>query len=177
VISRRRFLLLLGTATTGVWLASTGLVRLERRFVMALAGSCSFCGKRRTETKMLVGTFGRPWRICDECVQLCCEIIAEELTMESLPPATCLDSSARDEHIAEMLRCLIEETDEFRKQGLLGDVRHALHSEASHIDEFRCSFCDAHRRDVRKLIAGPRVFICGECVVDATAVVGHVLRA
>lgn len=28
----------------------------------------------------------------------------------------------------------------------------------------RCSFCNKHQDDVRKLIAGPMVFICDECV-------------
>jgi hypothetical protein len=28
----------------------------------------------------------------------------------------------------------------------------------------RCSFCDKSQNDVRKLIAGPTVFICDECV-------------
>ena len=28
----------------------------------------------------------------------------------------------------------------------------------------RCSFCNKTQHDVYKLIAGPRVFICGECV-------------
>src|ERR1041385_5599914 len=28
----------------------------------------------------------------------------------------------------------------------------------------RCSFCNKHQNDVRKLIAGPTVFICDECV-------------
>jgi hypothetical protein len=32
------------------------------------------------------------------------------------------------------------------------------------MDEFHCSFCGKARREVRKLIAGPRVFICDECV-------------
>jgi len=31
-------------------------------------------------------------------------------------------------------------------------------------DVFRCSFCNKSRREVKKLIAGPRVFICDECV-------------
>jgi hypothetical protein len=44
-------------------------------------------------------------------------------------------------------------------------------------DMFRCSFCDARRSDVRKLISGPRVFICDTCVAEATAVVSHVLRS
>ncbi len=29
---------------------------------------------------------------------------------------------------------------------------------------FRCSFCNKNQRNVKKLIAGPRVFICDECV-------------
>src|SRR5262245_55458493 len=29
---------------------------------------------------------------------------------------------------------------------------------------FTCSFCGKHRREVRKLVSGPRVFICDECV-------------
>ena len=30
--------------------------------------------------------------------------------------------------------------------------------------EHRCSFCNKSQRDVKKLIAGPNVFICNECV-------------
>jgi ClpX C4-type zinc finger len=29
---------------------------------------------------------------------------------------------------------------------------------------FHCSFCNKSQRDVRKLIAGPNVYICDECV-------------
>jgi ATP-dependent Clp protease ATP-binding subunit ClpX len=32
------------------------------------------------------------------------------------------------------------------------------------MDDFQCSFCQKRRREVRKLISGPRVFICDECV-------------
>ena len=31
-------------------------------------------------------------------------------------------------------------------------------------DTLRCSFCNKSQRDVRKLIAGPTVYICDECV-------------
>ena len=31
-------------------------------------------------------------------------------------------------------------------------------------DDFFCSFCGKRKREVRKLVAGPRVFICNECV-------------
>jgi ATP-dependent Clp protease ATP-binding subunit ClpX len=32
------------------------------------------------------------------------------------------------------------------------------------MEDFHCSFCNKRRREVRKLISGPRVFICDECV-------------
>ena len=32
------------------------------------------------------------------------------------------------------------------------------------MDDFHCSFCGKRRREVRKLISGPRVYICDECV-------------
>ena len=35
---------------------------------------------------------------------------------------------------------------------------------SSLMDDFHCSFCGKRRREVRKLISGPRVFICDECV-------------
>ena len=31
-------------------------------------------------------------------------------------------------------------------------------------DILRCSFCNKSQREVKKLIAGPAVFICDECV-------------
>jgi hypothetical protein len=34
-----------------------------------------------------------------------------------------------------------------------------------------CSFCGKSQRDVRKLVAGPRVFICDECIEFGMAIV------
>ena len=31
-------------------------------------------------------------------------------------------------------------------------------------ESLRCSFCNKDQRDVKKLIAGPTVYICDECV-------------
>jgi ATP-dependent protease Clp ATPase subunit len=31
-------------------------------------------------------------------------------------------------------------------------------------DLLRCSFCDRHQQQVAKLIAGPNVYICNDCV-------------
>jgi ATP-dependent protease Clp ATPase subunit len=40
------------------------------------------------------------------------------------------------------------------------------------VDDFHCSFCGKRRREVRKLISGPRVFICNECVVRSREIIG-----
>ena len=32
------------------------------------------------------------------------------------------------------------------------------------VSDLRCSFCNESEHDVRKLIAGPNVFICDECI-------------
>ena len=37
-------------------------------------------------------------------------------------------------------------------------------AERARKDELRCTFCGKSQFDVRKLIAGPTVFICDECV-------------
>jgi ATP-dependent Clp protease ATP-binding subunit ClpX len=47
---------------------------------------CSFCGKSQEEVKKLIA--GPSVYICDECIQLCNEIIAEEYTQESKDDAT-----------------------------------------------------------------------------------------
>jgi ATP-dependent protease Clp ATPase subunit len=40
------------------------------------------------------------------------------------------------------------------------------------LDDFHCSFCGSRRREVRKLISGPRVFICDGCVVRCREIMG-----
>ena len=50
----------------------------------------------------------------------------------------------------------------FRREGAWR--RAVLVQYSSLMDDFHCSFCGKRRREVRKLISGPRVFICDECV-------------
>ena len=40
----------------------------------------------------------------------------------------------------------------------------------------RCSFCQKKQDDVRKLIAGPEVFICDECVEVCVDIMAHDAR-
>ena len=41
----------------------------------------------------------------------------------------------------------------------------------------RCSFCNKDQNDVRKLIAGPTVFICDECVEVCNDIIADDNRA
>ena len=40
-----------------------------------------------------------------------------------------------------------------------------------------CSFCGKSEKEVKRLIAGPGVFICDECVGLCDALLGHQLKA
>ena len=40
------------------------------------------------------------------------------------------------------------------------------------MDDFFCSFCGKRKGEVRKLVSGPRVFICNECVARCREVIG-----
>jgi ATP-dependent protease Clp ATPase subunit len=138
-------------------------------FVLSDAGSCTFCGKDRAEVSALVGIDGRPERICNECIGLCWDILAEEVDIS-------VDDETFEAHMAEVLRRLadarvLRRDAELRDEsGFYDPLRRAQ------LLRFRCSFCDAHRMAVLKLISGPRVFICDRCVGDATAVVKEALR-
>jgi ClpX C4-type zinc finger len=189
MLSRRRFLLLLGGATAGMWLASTGLVTLDRRFVLQLGGACSFCGVPAHERRTLTGVAGRAPRICDECVGLCCDILTEEGVPIEPPPPPVLSAEvlrAREQPTNETMQHYMELSAQISAAAKRGDYgairqlaeefagkRHSLGS----VPEFQCSFCDASRKDVRKLVSGPRVFICDDCVVDAAGTVTRILKA
>ncbi|HTR55613.1 MAG TPA: ClpX C4-type zinc finger protein [Kofleriaceae bacterium] len=180
VLSRRRFMFLVGGAATGLWLVSTGLVRLERTFVLSVAGSCSFCGKDRAQTHALVGTAGNATRICDECVGLCCDILHEEGIGAPRDPLR-YTANAEDERFQQRIDDIVQRLKEAHqaanREALLGDLRRSFDPQgASKLTDFSCSFCGLERREVNKLISGPRVFICDGCVGDAVAVVSHVLQ-
>ena len=48
--------------------------------------ACSFCGKSQKEVKKLIA--GPTVYICDECIELCNDIIAEEYGQEEAPAET-----------------------------------------------------------------------------------------
>jgi hypothetical protein len=93
---------------------------------------CSFCGKHQREVRKLIA--GPTVYVCDECIKLCNEIIAEEAERGDLPPVEAAPRPKREREVDKSRQTLC------------------------------CSFCGKHQREVRKLIAGPTVYICDECI-------------
>ena len=88
--TRRGFLFLCAATPPALWLAGHDVASLTGRMVIDLAGTCSFCGESRAQVRALSGVFGRPQRICDECVGLCVDVIREDFL-----PARAQDSTQR----------------------------------------------------------------------------------
>ena len=178
-VSRRRFLAFCGGGITGIWLAGTGLVRLPDTVVFAMSGSCSFCGKEAREIFGLAGVTYRNVRICDECINLCLEIIVEETDIKfslpawAEPDADRLDEGINDpELLAQLVRRLVA--------GERGDrLIDALATAIARSDEalnvpprsgfLECSFCDKPQGEAMTMVAGPTAYICDGCVGDAGA--------
>jgi hypothetical protein len=159
-------------AGVGLWLPAVGLVTLERRFVLALGGSCSFCGRPVAATGAVAGVLGRSPRVCDACIRLCLDILAEA----SLPPAAAKGAERADEELADLLAAL--DPAGGRVEAALSELQRRFGGRPRRwLADFRCSFCDTDRRDAAKLIAGPRVFICDVCTGEAASVVSTALAA
>jgi ClpX C4-type zinc finger len=165
-------MLLLGGSATGVWLASTGLVRLERRFVLAIGGRCSFCDKDRSEVQTLLGQRGMPATICNECLGLCFDIMREELFQAPPPAPSPVFLEPDVDAVVVTLRELAAAQNSRHVEELVDRVRRSLFPKGPRLAEFQCSFCARRRSDVAQLISGPKVFICDGCVFDAAATSG-----
>ncbi len=118
----------------------------DHRYAHVLRGAmddffCSFCGKRKHEVRKLIS--GPRVFICNECVALCREIIG--------PPPP-VDVSRQPERTTADLpaQALPDEED--------------VTAEKKPPDDKHCSFCGKLDTSVAKLVAGPTVHICNECV-------------
>jgi len=181
-MNRRRFLALTGTAMTGLWLAGKGLIQLSRRMVIAFSGRCSFCNKAAETVFGLAGVIGRPDRVCNECTQVCLDILKDDpIAMTgraASPPSDYLMSDdpfeLSDSEIEELLQRVEQSrtdaelaTQLEQLRGLLG----GMSVKPRHKDVLACSFCDRSQHETHKLIAGPSTFICDLCVGDAAALI------
>jgi hypothetical protein len=169
-VSRRRFLALCGGGIGGFWLVGTGLVRLPGKMAFAMSGSCSFCGKEAREIFGLAGVTYRNVRICDECINVCLEIIVEE-TAWADHDADRLDERINDrELVAQLVRRLAAGK---RGNRLINTLAKAIarSADASNVPQrfgfLECSFCDKPQDEAMKLIAGPTAYICEGCIGDA----------
>ena len=102
---------------------------------------CSFCGKRRREVRKLIS--GPRVFICNECVVRSREIIG---------PAPPVDESRQPERTTGDLPAQTLSDDE--------DVT----AEKKPPDDMHCSFCSKLKTEVARLVAGPTVYICDECI-------------
>jgi ClpX C4-type zinc finger len=179
-VSRRRFLAFCGGGIAEIWLVGTGLVRLPAKLVFAMSGSCSFCGKEAGEIFGLAGITHRNVRVCDECINLCLEIIVEETGINPPLPAWAeRDADPLDEGIndPELLTQLVRRLAGGARGNRLID---ALTTAIVRSDDavivpprsgfqIECSFCGKPKRKDMTMVAGPTVYICDGCIGDAGA--------
>jgi ATP-dependent protease Clp ATPase subunit len=103
------------------------------------ASPCSFCGRSGSRVRLLIR--GDVARICDRCAYDCWEAIQ--------PPGP------NDyEDVSE-----VSFTELFAQSGLSVPL---VSKPAP--GPLRCSFCDRPQTEVRRLVAGPGVYICDRCV-------------
>jgi ATP-dependent protease Clp ATPase subunit len=178
-MKRRSFLALIGTAAPGLWLSGIGLIELPRRMVIEFSGQCSFCGKPAKQVFGLAGVLSRPPRICNECIDICLEILRDDqlLSARSAPPLPA----------KQQVSAGIPEAFDFEVTGLVRNAELSIAEREAilkHLQKLReqsetnwprndrelsCSFCDRKQQEVKKLIAGPRTYICDDCIGEATA--------
>lgn len=126
---------------------------------------CSFCGKRSNEVRGLAEA--RKGRICSECVALYSDVISldvagggtsvngtEPSNLSGLPAIR----TTSDPETARRLLLEYVDTD-------------------SDPDVPSCKFCGKSREAVRKLIVGPGVNICDECVALCAVIIRDIEAA
>jgi ClpX C4-type zinc finger len=186
-MNRRRFLALIGASVPGLWLDGIGLIQLPRRMVIDISGHCSFCGKDAREVFGLAGVIRRPARICNECIDICLEILRDDLYQQMIdapppppPPDYLVDKdiiAAFDFEPIGLAHDMGIPRTKAQLEALMEQVRqHIDQSESDRQwpmrDTLNCSFCDKKQDDVSKLVAGPQTYICDYCIGDAAALLG-----
>ncbi len=169
--------------TSAVTEVSSLPVTPERGAAVAVTGAedaCSFCGAPRRELERLLAGPG-PVFICGACVAQANLAVQHRSAkgMRTVPvdeDATCsfcANASALVGVMAEAdpkgspricARC----TETCRRLVTSEDPPKPMTRRSNKI---RCSFCNVSQTDTKKLIAGPGVYICGDCVATAGDVV------
>jgi len=155
-MDRRSFLAFSAASLTGLVVPTTGVLAVPRHLVLQMMGSCSFCKKEPLRIAATAGNRDGTVRICDQCLRLCLDIIAEDDARPAPPPAPPAPRGDWRRSLGESGYS----PDDIDRLLVGGPTRRRLGGELS------CSFCDRSQRAVRKLIAGPKVHICDHCVAD-----------
>ena len=136
--------------------------------------ACSFCGTPRSEVGRLLAAPGQRF-ICGECVDRATAVVSgaaeggSPLVASTAPCSFCgrtpnAAAASPDGTAVICDRCVAASQRIVAPEA--GDSKGGRRREIM----MRCSFCNASQRDVAKLIAGPDVYICGECIATATTV-------
>jgi ATP-dependent protease Clp ATPase subunit len=180
-MNRRHFLALIGASAPGVWLNGVGLIQLPKKMVIIISGRCSFCGKEARDVFGLAGVISRPTRICNECIDICFEIMLGDVQMVlcAVEPSEQTEEAESaisiDFEQGEVIPDIKVPQSRAEMKSLIDQLHRLLdQSEANQeprerSDELSCSFCDLGQSKVKKLIAGPQSHICDLCVGDAAA--------
>lgn|SRR5262245_28429808 len=187
-MNRRRFIALIGATVPGLWVDGIGLLELPRQMIITISGQCSFCGKDAREVFGLAGVLSRHARICNECIEICLEILMEDALRNNLN----INAPLQSDHFfqttanwdafdfegigmmrSDVLRRIGVDLDAFMeiiKKHL--DQSNPLHqAKPKEISHLTCSFCDRNQRETKKLIAGTQTYICEVCTGDAAALI------
>ena len=99
---------------------------------------CSFCGKIQKEVRKPIS--GPEVFVCDECVRLLNQVLEEHELIKRGERPTKYEREARSSSSAP------------------------IQNDPAHPQALCCSFCGKSQKEVRKLISGPEVCVCDECV-------------
>jgi ATP-dependent protease Clp ATPase subunit len=142
--------------------------------VTAGEDSCSFCGAPRRELEKLLAAPG-PVFVCSACVTRVTSVFrgrsAADLRLQADAPGPCSFCGNASTIAGSMVESLNEGT---RMCAKCADTcqRLVTTDEAKKVmsrrnPKIRCSFCNASQSEAQKIIAGPAIYICGDCVAAA----------
>lgn len=146
--------------------------------------SCSFCGKSKKDARKLIA--GPCVYICDACV-VRARLPEAERRVPTRPLDSCSFCGRRRSEVAKLIPgltvCICDECLDLC-DGILADETdraaasspHRAHRPLASLAEVRCSFCGEPKTEERKVVAGPTVYICKECIVLALRIVADALE-
>ena len=140
---------------------------------------CSFCGAPRRELNKLLAAPGDMF-ICASCVERADQVLQRSTPVGGMRPAPTTSSCSFCQNPAGLVGPIAELDDGAARicrrcvaacQKLLGpaDPSRVTMRRASVV---RCSFCNVSQKETKKLIAGPGIYICENCIAAAGRVAG-----